>query len=141
MMTKSLTYKQLAFILEIKPIEALEKIIYAHCKIKGTSLPRSEDKVSGYLYSGSTYPAEMEIGTLAEHLNLPDLQMVVDDIQNNFLKRPASKKWILSDYPEKQLETKLKSKIKIPPVLRSLLYDQDIDTIKREWKSRHGINI
>jgi hypothetical protein len=83
----------------------------------------------------------MEIGTLAEHLNLPDLQMVVDDIQNNFLKRPASKKWILSDYPEKQLETKLKSKIKIPPVLRSLLYDQDIDTIKREWKSRHGINI
>lgn len=115
----NINYKQLAFILDIKPIEALEKIIAVNCKVKGISVPTRQTKVTHYIIDG--HPQEYDCGLLAVHLNLPTLQQSVEDIRNNFLKRPATKKWILCDYPEKQLQTKPPHKVKVPSVLASML--------------------
>lgn len=132
-----LTYKQLAFILDIKPIEALEKMIAVHCKVKNCSTPRPADKVKVYINEG--YPQEMDCGLLAVHLGIPSLQQSVEDIKNNFLKRPATKKWILCDYPEKQLQTKPAHKVKVPPVLASMLSQKDVEFIREQWRVRHKI--
>lgn len=135
----TLNYKQLAFILDIEPIEAARKIIYVHCKMFGLGAPARSNLIRDYYYKGSEWPKEMAIESLSKHLNLPDLQLAVDDIQNNYLTRQASKKWILCDYPEKELKTKLKTQIKLPPVLASLLKDEDVNFIETEWHKRYGI--
>lgn len=86
----------------------------------------------------------MEIELLAEHLNLPDLQLAVDDIRNNYLKRSATKKYILNDYPEHQLQLQYKNprkRITLPSVLCSMLNEQDIGIIKGVWKQRHKIKV
>jgi hypothetical protein len=134
-----LNYKQLAFILDIKPIEALEKIIYVHCKVKGISRPQPQDKVKSYLVDG--FPEDFDLGSLAVHLNLPSLQQSVEDIRNNFLKRPATKKWILCDYPEKELKTKAHNRVKIPSALASLLNKKDLEIISEEWSKRFRIKV
>lgn len=140
-------YKQLAFILDIKPVEALEKIIYVDCKIKGTITPRSCDTVKEYLFDKqksksvrNSTPESLDVALLEEHLNLPTLSQAIQDIQNNYLIRPASKKWILCDYPEKQLMLCHKgdkpSRIPFPKALESLLPVVIVDTIKKEWAKR-----
>lgn len=147
---RTLTYKQLAFILDIKPVEALEKIIAVHCKTKCVAIPTKCDTVTQYLFDHNEdgknigrnkIPDSLDVGLLAVHLNLPTLQQSVEDIKNNFLKRPSTKKWILCDYPEKELLTKERHKVKIPPVLASMLTDDDLNTIKNEWRVRHKISI
>lgn len=152
---KSLNAQQLAFILDIKKEDARARMCNAWCKYKG--IP-NETLKEGHLQIGQVavpgaerpkgsakvrdpYPNDMEIELLARELNLPNLQQMTDDIHENYLKRPASKRWILCDYPEKQLEKQTpKHRIKIPPALKSLLSDADIYTIKTEWRNRHGIS-
>lgn len=134
-----INYKQLAFILDIEPIEAARKIIYCHCKAFGLGVPAKYNLIRDYYFKGSEWPTELPVETLSKHLNLPDLQLAVVDIRENYLKRQASKKWILMDYPEKELKTKLKDKIKVPPVLASLLKAEDVQFIESEWKRRFGI--
>jgi hypothetical protein len=74
-------------------------------------------------------------------LNLPTLQSSVEDIVNNFLIRPASKRWILCDYPEKQIKKLEESgkplKLNVPSALKSLLSEYDIQKIKSEWSARY----
>lgn len=136
---KKLTYKQLAFVLNIEPIEAARKIIFVYCKTRGESAPLKSNLIRDYYFKDSPWPKEMDIESLSKHLNLPDLQMAVDDIQNNYLTRQASKKWILCDCPEKELKTKLVNQVKLPPVLASLLKDEDVNFIESEWNKRYGI--
>lgn len=151
----TLNYKQLAFILDIKPVEALEKIIFVYCKVKGKQLPRSENTVKEYLFEDREYlvegkiktrsvrndlPEFLDIGLLALHLNIPTLQQAVQDIQNNYLVRPATKKWILCDYPEKQLKSCSDNdkplRIPFPKALESLLPTSISDKIREEWRTR-----
>jgi len=134
-----INYKQLAFILDIEPIEAARKIIFVHCKIYGLGVPAKSNLIRDYYFKGSEWPTELPVETLSKYLNLPDLPLAVEDIRENYLKRQASKKWILLDYPEKELKTKLKTQVKIPVVLASLLKPEDVETIKTEWNKRHGI--
>lgn len=143
-----INYKQLAFILDIKPVEALEKILYVHSKVTGKSLPARQDTVREYLFIKqkkksvrNDLPESFDVGLLSLHLNLPTLQQSVEDIQNNYLVRPATKRWILCDFPEKELKTKLKEKVRIPPVLESMLKTEDIATIQSEWNKRYGITV
>lgn len=143
---KTLSYRQLAFILDIKPVEALEKILYVWSKVYNKEKPFSCDTVKEYLFDKhknksvrNDLPESLDIGLLAVHLNLPTLQSSVEDIHNNYLSRPATKRWILCDFPEKELKTKLKDKVKIPPVLVSLLKSEDVKTIENEWAKRYGI--
>lgn len=133
-----INYKQLAFILDIEAIEALQKIIAVHCKVSGKVPPRAGERAKVYIQDG--WPESLDIGLLALHLNLPTLQAMVEDIQNNYLNRPAMKKWILCDYPEKQLKLCSNNdrpfRIPFPKALESLLPVQTADTIREEWKKR-----
>lgn len=135
----NLTYKQLAFILDIESIEAVRKIIFIHCKVKGIEAPLKSGYIKDYYWEDSPWPMELGIELLAQHLNLPELQRAVDDIRENYMKRPPTKKYILCDYPEKELKLKLKDKVKIPPVLASLLKPEDVELIENEWAKRYGI--
>lgn len=71
------------------------------------------------------YPVTIDISILSEQLNLPTLEAMVRDIEENFLTRPAAKKWILCDYPEKKLkaakEAGKPNVVPMPAGLRSLL--------------------
>lgn len=147
---KFLNYKQLAFVLGITPIKALEKIIAIHCSIQNKGTPRVCDKVSEYLFDivikngketkvRNQFPEVMDIETLSEKLNLPCLQSSVDDICTNYLNRPASRKWILCDYPEKELVSKTRYEVKIPPALKSMLPAEQVKEIEQIWAQRFKI--
>lgn len=145
-------YKQLAFILNIKPVEALEKILYVYSKVTGKPLPGGQESAKGYLFIPGNnkkktktvrndLPESLEICHLANYLNLPTLQQSVDDIHNNYLVRSSTRRYILLDYPEHELKTKLKPQIKMPPVLASLLKPEDVEYIENEWARRYGIGM
>lgn len=138
---KTLTYKQLAFILDIEPIEAVRKIIFVHCKVKGVEVPKKFNQIKEYYFKDSPWPMELEIDLLATYLNLPDLQRAVDDIHDNYMKRSPTRKYILLDYPEKEIRNKPRDKIRVPTVLASLLKPEDVDFITSEWSRRYGIGV
>jgi hypothetical protein len=61
----------------------------------------------------------------------------MDDLYYNALKRPAFKKWILYDYPCKQLNAKeTPKKVSLPPGLKIMLSDEVIEEVKRYWNER-----
>jgi hypothetical protein len=135
-----ISYKQLAFILDIEPIEALEKMIAANCKIGHKDLPHKREKVREYL-ADETIPRTMPVDVLASCLNLPDLSTAIEDIRHNYLKRQATKKWILCDYPEKQLVNNPRHKVRIPPVLASMVDIKTLTEIKKVWNERFNIPV
>jgi hypothetical protein len=135
---KFINAQQLAFVLEITKEDARCKMCVAWSKSKGIENAAEYDKNDKLV---DPYPLAMEIEMLAKELNLPTLQDSVDDICNNFLVRPAAKKWILCDYPEKQIkkcdDAGKPYKVTIPPALKSMLSASDIEKIKAEWRSRY----
>lgn len=133
-----ITYKQLAFLLDIEAVHALEKIIFAYCQENEKRLPppkvisaKSPNPYTVSDYKKMDYPCEIDLLILQKHTGL-QLSAAIMDIQENYLKRSASKKWILCDFPEKQMITKRKDQIKIPSALASLLHPTVIETIKTE---------
>jgi hypothetical protein len=147
---KFLNSKQLAFILDIEVQEAREKMVYAHCKANGLSVPQrrkkedladAADKKSKKDYINyAEYPIAVSIEILSDKLNIPTLQQSVNDIEANYLTRPASKKWILCDYPEKKIKSFAESggrhKLSLPGALASLLPKATQDVIMQEWRAR-----
>lgn len=144
-MITTLNKTQLAFLLDLKLVDARKKMISAYCTWK-----RFDPKVE-YVTNPKTgtvkmhelveYPVEMDIKMLAEYLNLPTLQAMVDDITYNYMKRSATKKYILSDFPEQEIN-KMKSegknkKINIPPALKSMLLPETVKEIEIEWYKRY----
>lgn len=134
-----INYKQLAFLLDIEAVEALEKIIFAYCAENKKPIPAQPPKPYKVTdYKRMNYPQEISLAVLEKHSKLI-LSPAIRDIQENYLVRPGSKKWILCDFPEKELKTKPKNKIKIPSGLKSLLPEQIIQEIQSEWHKRYGI--
>jgi hypothetical protein len=133
----TLTSQQLAFILDIKKEEARAQMCHAWAKHKGIKNAAYWNEKNKIV---DDYPKAMEIEILAEHLNLPTLQQMVNDIELNYLIRPATKKWILCDYPEKQVKSCGDAgkplRIGIPPALKTMLHPETIDRIKSEWEKR-----
>lgn len=140
-----LNKSQLAFILDIKADDARAKMCVAWCAEK--QIPNNAEWFS----EGEgmkpklidEYPDAMPIEILSKHLNLPTLQQSVDDIQDNYLNRPATKKWILCDYPEKEIEKGKKAgkaviKLNIPKALRSMISQPVQKEIKKLWTERHA---
>lgn len=146
-----LNAQQLAFILDIKKEDArarmcnawekekgIEKSGFFHEYIKGAKRNK-KNKIE------DPYPIAMPVEILSKHLNLPDLQFMVDGIRNNYLKRPAAKKYILIDYPEKFVLKKDNEgkqrphSISLPPALLSLLTKETTDIIYEEWKKRFPV--
>lgn len=140
-----INYKQLAFLLDIEAVHALEKIIFAYCTENEKKLPppkaitpKSPKPYTVSDYKKMDYPCEIDLLILQKHTGL-QLAAVIMDIQENYLKRSTSKKWILCDFPEKQLLTKRKDEIKIHSALESLLHPDTVATIKTQWRERYGI--
>jgi hypothetical protein len=146
-----LNAKQLAFLLDIDVQEARKKIVYAYCKEKGEPVPtkrvkqddikKEEAKAHKEWLAYSEYPIALSIEILSVRLNLPTLQQSVDDIENNYLNRPGSKKWILCDYPEKKIKSFAntdggKKKLTLPGALASMLPKAIQDKIYQEWRER-----
>lgn len=136
---KFINSQQLAFVLDIAKQDARAKMCVAWAKSKGIENAAYYDEETGKLKDD--YPQAMEIEMLARELNLPTLQEMVDDITNNYLTRPATRKWILCDYPEKQIKKCEDSgkphRVNLPPALKSMLNTTDVDRIKSEWKNRY----
>lgn len=135
-----LNKSQLAFILDIKAEDARAKMCVAWCSDKVIENKAYWDDETKKLID--EYPDAMPIEILSKHLNLPTLQQSVDDIQDNYLNRPASKKWILCDYPEKEIEKGTKTgkaliKLNLPKVLRTLIGQPIQKEIKKEWRKRY----
>lgn len=137
-MITQLSKTQLAFILDIKVESARAKMCVAWCKHKdivNKAWVNDKNKVI------DDYPDLMDISILSEHLNLPTLQDSVNDITENYLKRPGSKKWILCDYPEKEIkkiqDSGSKRKVSIPKALKSLLPNDQQEIILKEWNKRY----
>lgn len=136
-----LNKSQLAFILGIKAEPARAKMCVAWCAEKNIENLATWNDETGKLED--EYPNAMPIEILAKHLNLPTLQQSVDDIQDNYLNRPATKKWILCDFPEKEIEKGKKAgkaviKLNIPKALRSMISQPVQKQIKKEWSIRHA---
>lgn len=144
-----LNAQQLAFILDIKKEDARAKMCAAWEKahgIKRDSNALGFEKVKDAKWNSKNkiedpYPQAMPINIIAEGLNMPTLESMFLDIRENYLKRPASKRWILATYPEKVIKKaeeegkKFPVKIAIPPALKSLLPTQAQRDIFNYWKS------
>lgn len=144
-----ISYKQLAFILDIKSIRALEHILAAHCKVTGLALPKPAETPNEYLFNFSekgkkttrtTWPDSMEVERLEKHLGIT-LQPAINDIRDNYLNRAATKRWILCDFPENKVRLaaeagKKCATLQIPPALKSLISPAVAAEIGKEWEKR-----
>lgn len=144
-----INYKQLAFLLDIKAIRALEHILAAHCKATGLTLPAPAETANEYLFNynekgqkttRSTWPDSMEVEKLEKHLGI-SLQSAIDDIRENYLNRAATKRWILCDFPENKVRLaqeagKKNCTLQIPPALKSLISPDVAAEIGKEWEKR-----
>lgn len=145
-MSTFINAQQLAFILDVKKVDARKKMIYAWAASKGEKCKAWTDRGTGEIMNDD-YPSAMEVGMLSRYLNLPTLQQSVDDIQANYLTRPATRKYILCDYPEKRIlrqteAGKQQLNLSLPSALSSLLPRSTRETIKDEWKKRFpNVNI
>lgn len=142
---KFLNSQQLAFILDIKKEDARAKMVCAWEKSKGIERNKFTCEVKGAIRTEKNkvqddYPVAMPVDILSEHLIIPNLQSMVDDIIKNYLVRPASKKYILCDLPEKLVlkakEAGTKPKTAIPPALKSMLPTATQRIIMEEWVKR-----
>lgn len=136
-MITSLTKQQLAFLLDIKAEDARAKMCVAYCKFKGIK-NEAEENDKGKIID--KYPINISIEILSQYLDLPTLQSMVNDVESNYLSRPASKKWILCDFPETTIRLAEQSgkdypiKISLPLALRSMLPKETLTKVYASWK-------
>jgi len=148
---KYLNSQQLAFILDIKKEDARAMMCNAWTRSEGVpkvgqlkEVPKTSRKKNKI---EDPFPIAMDISILSKELNLPALQASCDDIENNYLTRNATKKFILWDFPEKAIkkfETDNKAKpykLEIPPELKSMLPIETQTIIHKQWKERFELNL
>lgn len=142
----TLSAPQLAFITKEKLVgDARKKMIVAWCREKGLEVPELDKRYSDSEWEKKqmkrldTYPDVMDIDMLSRQLNLPGLKSAADDIKHNYLKRAATRQWIV-EYPQEVINKKeiIPSKISIPNPLRGLLSDETVAEILDIWKKRYG---
>lgn len=146
-----LNSQQLAFILDITKEDARARMCNAWTKEKGIG-KNYDQSIKGVTRNKKNkiedgYPQAMPIALIAKQLNIPDLQQVVDDIVNNYLVRPGTKRYILFEYPEKKIkraESDGKNppfKIDLPPALKSMLPRETVDQIYKRWTENYNVCI
>lgn len=148
---KTLSKKQLAYLLDIKIEDARAKMCAAWEKENGIQRFADNTQVvaNGEIIGATrntknkiqdNYPDKMEIDVLSRNLNMPDLQLIADDVQNNYLTRAATKKFILDDFPRKEIAKAKQAgkfaRLTIPSGLRSIIRDDIAEEIKAQWKVR-----
>jgi hypothetical protein len=124
---KTITSKQLAYILSVSHKDAMKIMLRA--KRKNGEVAQETDW---------EFLEEVicDIEVVSKEVNA-DIQMAVKDIQENSLKRPAFKKWILHDYVSDKLKgDKPPKKVSLPPALKSLLPEETLKEIKNYWNEK-----
>jgi hypothetical protein len=134
-MITELSAAQLAVLLDIKPKDARNKMIFVYCK-------QHKKDPTGFSADRDT-PSHLPISLLSEKLNLPNLQEMVNDVHENFFKRPATRHWILN-YPGEKL-SKLKEKgkefpktIQIPTSIKRLIKPEVHIEIVKAWEEHYS---
>lgn len=149
---KTLNAQQLAFILDIKKEDARAKMCNAYTRSQGMPKEGIQNEVPKAKRGKRNkiedpFPLAMEIEMLSKELNLPDLQAACDDIENNYLERKATRRWIMWDYPEKLIakaekdDKKPPYRASLPPALRSMLPQSIQDQIHKHWHEVHKLDI
>lgn len=139
-MIQEIDKKQLALLLKITADDARRMMIVAWCKAAGTKINMGNEG-SKFKYFDDDYPKKMDVDMLARELNLPLLRMAIDDIHKNYLKRGATRGYILN-YPRQIILQRLSAgdksplEIDIPPTLKSFLSIDDREEIVNVWKER-----
>jgi hypothetical protein len=136
----TLNARQLGFLLKIGVDDARRTMIAAYCKEQNVEVASWSSTSPKQEYHKDDYPETVKIELLSRHLNIPNLQQVVDEITNNYLTRKSSRGYILG-YPLKVIEKKQDKgiiKVSIPSVVKSFLPDHTIAEIIRLWKERYS---
>lgn len=151
---KFLNAQQLAFLLDIKKEDARAKMCNAWTRFhsmakvddgEGPAIPKTKRNKSKKIED--PFPLAMPIEMLSKELNLPDLQIACDDIENNYLERKATRRYIMWDYPEKIIakaekdDKKPPYKASLPPALRSMLPQSIQDQIYKHWHEAHKLDV
>jgi hypothetical protein len=136
--------QQLAFLLSIPKKDAKIKILRSLRK------DGQEYKESDHEFHPNP-SAEIEIIEKHEKLKI---KQAVENIKNNALTSPAYKKYLLYDYPTKRIgaivdkEDKKENKeekitrpktVRLPPVLRSLLSEENLNQIEDYWNKNFNV--
>jgi hypothetical protein len=133
-----LNKSQLAWLLEIPAEDARAKMCVAWCKARGLQ-NKATRTPTGKIEDD--YPDAMSVEMLSECLGIPDLQGMITDIEVNYLIRPAAKKYILCDYPEKMIrrmeDSGTRKRLSIPKALRTLVDESTRKNILKEWSIRY----
>lgn len=149
---KYLNSQQLAFVLDIKKEDARTMMCNAWTRSQGMEkvgvmkeIPKVKRGKSNKIEDA--FPQAMLIELLSKELNLPDLQMACDDIENKYLERKATRRYIMWDYPEKLILKAEKDgkkppyKAALPPALKSFLPQEIIDQILKHWQTAHKLAV
>jgi hypothetical protein len=124
---KTITSKQLAYILSISHKDSMKIMLRAKRKNGEVAKETDWEFVSEVV-------ADIEI--VSKETNA-DIEMAVNDIRENSLKRPAFRKWILYDYVSEKLKGKTPpKKISLPPALKSLLPEEAVSYIRDFWNEK-----
>lgn len=119
-----LTHIEVAYFLDIKQEEAIKKII--RITEKNPVIAKAHLNMTKKITVDSD-EFDVEYGT--------SLTFAANDLVNNCLKRSAFKKFLMHDWPLKQLNTESpKKKIQLPVPFRRLIKPQDKEEIKRYWE-------
>lgn len=149
---KYLNAQQLAFLLDIKKEDARARMCNAWTRSKSMEkgrlgeIPKAKRNKNNKKIEDD-FPLAMPIEILSTELNLPDLQMACDDIEKNYLERKATRRWIMWDYPEKQIATQERAgktppyKVNLPPALNSMLPDGIKEQILKHWREAHRLAV
>ncbi len=126
---KTIDSKQLAYVLGM-----------THKKAKVTMLRAKNPNASEEQIAVDFTVSDVLVADIDEFEKATGIQLraAVDDIVNNSLKRAASRKRILQDYPLSKLKTEKPPKqVRLPAELRSMLSKEDLDEIESYWRKNH----
>lgn len=147
----TLTANQLAFILKCTVDDARRMMAHAVEKSEGSTVATGgiNQETRKLIYNEDDYQRPVTISILSKQLGMPHLQNAVDDICNNYLKRPQSRGYIYN-LPNEVIQKRLKEydnkdlipmyKPDIPKVLKSFFSDDIKSKIYDVWRERYAMH-
>jgi hypothetical protein len=146
-----LTHTQFAFIMKLDADAARRMMIHAYAKSKGQTVDPAHNGKKRSEYVQDYYPKEFDIDMLSKELNIPHLQLAVNEVRHNLMKRPTTRGHIM-EYPQgvidkaieehglSTLETREKKiSIHIRPVIKSLVTEEVAQDILTRWRERYKV--
>lgn len=144
-----LTHTQFAYIMKMDADAARRAMCHAYAKSKGYTVDPVHNGKKRSEFIEEYYPNEFDIDMLSKQLNIPHLQLAVNEVRHNIMKRPATRGHIM-EYPQglidkaiekygtaKLLGGEKKIHIHIRPVIKSLVTEEVAQEIITKWRERY----